>query len=86
MLRDNGQRSTRNIAFTLEKPIPVVEHYMEQLEEVIEQKNEKIAILTNQLETLTASQKDESGPADVGSLQRQLIKMEQSMKVQYTHQ
>uniref|UniRef100_A0A1X7ST15 Uncharacterized protein n=1 Tax=Amphimedon queenslandica TaxID=400682 RepID=A0A1X7ST15_AMPQE len=47
------------------------------LEEVIDQKNEKIELLRGQLDSITASQ--EGG--DVGALRRQLLKMEQSMQV-----
>ena len=53
---------------------------MNQLEEVIDQKNEKIELLRGQLDSITASQ--EGG--DIGSLRRQLLKMEQSMQVRKT--
>lgn len=53
---------------------------MNQLEEVIDQKNEKIEMLNGQLQSLTATTQKE-GEADIGTLQRQLLKMEHSMKV-----
>lgn len=53
-----------------------------QLEEVIDQKNEKIELLRDQLDSLTASQKEGvEGAGDATTLKRQLLKMEQSMKV-----
>lgn len=57
---------------------------MNQLEEVIEQKNDKIELLRKQLETLTTSQKDgevSDQSSEIGRLSRQLLKMEQAMKV-----
>lgn len=56
---------------------------MNQLEEVIEQKNDKIELLRKQLETLT-SQKDgdvSDQSSEIGRLSRQQLKMEQAMKV-----
>lgn len=57
---------------------------MNQLEEVIEQKNDRIELLRKQLETLTTSQKDgdvSDQSSEIGRLSRQLLKMEQAMKV-----
>ena len=56
---------------------------MSHLEEVIDQKNEKIELLQKQIETLTAPHSEE-GPSvavDPGLLKRQVLKMEQAMKV-----
>lgn len=53
---------------------------MNQLEEVIDQKNGKIDLLQKQIEGLTAPHSDE-GSVDSGLLKRQLLKMEQAMKV-----
>ena len=52
---------------------------MNQLEEVIDQKNEKIELLRGQLDSVTASH--EGG--DIGALRKQLLKMEQSMQVRW---
>ena len=57
---------------------------MNQLEEVIDQKNEKIELLLKQIDTLTAPHSENEGASvmvDPGLLKRQLLKMEQSMKV-----
>ena len=57
---------------------------MNQLEEVIDQKNEKIGLLLKQIDTLTAPHSEIEGAnvmVDPGLLKRQLLKMEQSMKV-----
>ena len=57
---------------------------MTQLEEELDQRNSEIEHLKKQLDTLTASQGDEDAQAwmnDPKLLQRQLMKMQQSMRV-----
>ena len=58
---------------------------MNHLEEVIDQKNDKISLLQKQIATLTAPPTEDEGSGgntiDPGALKRQLLKMEQSMKV-----
>lgn len=57
---------------------------MTQLEEELDQKNSEIEHLKKQLDTLTAPQGDEDAQAwmnDPKLLQRQLMKMQQSMRV-----
>jgi chromosome segregation ATPase len=49
---------------------------MNQLEEIIDQKNETIELLRKQLDTMTST-----GESESNSLQKQMLKMEQSMKV-----
>lgn len=56
---------------------------MNHLEEVIDQKNGKIELLQKQIENLTAPHDEEGSrvTVDPGLLKRQLLKMEQAMKV-----
>lgn len=54
---------------------------MNQLEEVIDQKNDKIDLLQKQIEDLTDSHSDVGVATDQTSLKRQILKMEQAMKV-----
>ena len=57
---------------------------MNHLEEVIDQKKEKIELLQKQIENLTAPHDTEGSNVAVnpGLLKRQLLKMEQAMKVE----
>ncbi len=54
---------------------------MNHLEEVLDQKNGKIDLLQKQIENLTAPHDDDGSKVDPGLLKRQLLKMEQAMKV-----
>ena len=58
---------------------------MNYLEEVIEEKDDTIALLQKQITALTASDAGSEGNVnDPGMLKRQLLKMERSMKVHVT--
>ena len=55
---------------------------MSYLEEVIKEKDDMIALLQKQIAALTASDVGSEGYVnDPGTLKRQLLKMERSMKV-----
>ena len=57
---------------------------MNYLEEVIEEKDDMIALLEKQIAALTTSDAGSEGNAnDPGTLKRQLLKMERTMKVRF---
>ena len=77
--RDEGRG--RNLCAQQSIYCPILFQKMTQLEEEIDLKAQEVDFMKSQIATLTAHSGEESWVTNPGALQRQLIKQQQSMKV-----